>query len=253
MKKLIAGNWKMNGTNAFARSLTEAVASGIGNEPGLLDRCDFLICPPYPYLHTVKSVIDHNHGAIDLGGQDCAVMENGAYTGDVSAEMLADMGCRFVILGHSERRDYHRESNALVRSKAALAHAKGVRTIICVGETEQQRESGQEQSVVSRQLAESLPDGSNAQNTIIAYEPVWAIGTGRTATTEDVAAMHQFIRDNLKERLEDYADMRILYGGSVKPENAGALFEVDHVNGALIGGASLKADQFLGIARAAKA
>ena len=248
MKKLIAGNWKMNGTLAEARKLAQAVAAGVDSV--LLKTCDFVVCPPAPHLGTVGEAL--KGGAVSLGAQDCALTENGAYTGDISASMLADSGCKYVILGHSERRQHHGETDKDVAWKARLAWAQGLVAIICVGETESQRELGLEQAVVGRQLAEALPPAASGQNTVIAYEPVWAIGTGKTATPDDVAAMHSFIRAKLQEQLADSGNMRILYGGSVKPDNALELLAVENVDGALIGGASLKADQYLAIASAAK-
>lgn len=248
-KKLIAGNWKMNGGVESAKSLAAAVAEGIRAERALLDRCDFVICPPFLHLAAVQGVLSGTAAPVALGAQDCAFAESGAYTGDVSAPMLKDFGCSHVILGHSERRQYHKEDNALIAKKAALAHANGLVSIICVGETEAQRAAGKESDVVENQLIESIPTGATAENTVIAYEPVWAIGTGKTATVEDVRSMHAFIRRRLQESLADFAKVRILYGGSVKPDNAKELLAVPDVDGALIGGASLKADQYLAIAR----
>ena len=188
--------------------------------------------------------------AVNIGGQDCSPFDGGAYTGDISANMLKDINCSYVILGHSERRQYYSESNMLVKQKAAMANDAGLTSIICVGETEEQREAGEEQDVVGTQMLESLPDTAKAENIVIAYEPVWAIGTGKTATIEDIAAMHDFIRSKLSEKLENAYKIRILYGGSVKPANATEIFAVNNVNGALIGGASLKAEDFIGIAKA---
>ncbi|MCB9991449.1 MAG: triose-phosphate isomerase [Rhodospirillales bacterium] len=250
MKKLIAGNWKMNGLEAGAVSLIGEIGSKIGAEPEILERCDFLVCPPALHIHVVKHKIDHDHIPVAIGGQDCASTENGAFTGNVSAEMLKDAGCAYVILGHSERRSLHNESSAYINEKAARAHMQGLTAVICVGEQEDERESGNAYDVVAKQLWESVPKVSNAATTVIAYEPVWAIGTGKSATPDDVKAMHAFIREKLQENLAESANMRILYGGSVKPDNAADLFKVDNVDGALIGGASLKADQFLGIAQA---
>lgn len=250
-KKLIAGNWKMNGTLEGAANLAAAVSDGLRAERGLLDRCDFVVCPPFLHLAAAQEVLKAAAAPVALGAQDCAFAESGAYTGDVSAPMLKDFGCRYVILGHSERRQYHNESNDLIAKKAALAHASGLVAIICVGETEAQRAAGEESDVVENQLNESIPAGSTAENTVIAYEPVWAIGTGKTATVEDVRSMHAFIRRRLQESLADSAKVRILYGGSVKPDNAKELLAVPDVDGALIGGASLKADQYLAIARGA--
>jgi len=249
MKKLIAGNWKMNGTGASAASLITDIGVMIGKDKALVDHCDFLVCPAFVHISTVKSTIDYDHIPVWVGAQDCSAQENGAYTGEISADMLKYMGCSHVILGHSERRALHHETNAAVNAKAARAHLHDLVSIICVGESEEQREQGQEFDVVGAQLAESLTEGATAANTVIAYEPVWAIGTGKSATPDDVKAMHGFIRDKLQEMLADGAEVRILYGGSVKPDNAGALFKIDNVDGALIGGASLTAEQFIGIAK----
>lgn len=240
MKKLIAGNWKMNGTQDSARALIEQIETGI--TPEIAAACDFVICPPFPYLSTaVKQV-----ATIAVGGQDCSFYNNGAYTGDVSASMLNDIGCTYVILGHSERRQYFHETDEGVATKAANAHAAGLITIICVGETEAEREQGRQESVVAEQLKGSLPKGWTAENTVIAYEPVWAIGTGKTATAQDIAAMHAFIRTQLGSDTT-----RILYGGSMKPGNAAEILATPNVDGGLIGGASLKAEDFLSIAKAA--
>jgi triosephosphate isomerase len=250
MKKLIAGNWKMNGTLAAGQALVKGVLEGLSADASLLEHCDFVVCPPFVHLPVMNYALQKS--AVALGGQDCALTEDGAYTGDISAAMLKDIGCAYVILGHSERRQHHGETDKEVAAKAKLAHARGLITIICAGETEAEREQGREKEVVGRQLKEAIPSCATAQNTVIAYEPVWAIGTGKTATPDDVAAMHRFIRESLKEQLADSAQMRILYGGSVKPDNAAALMAVEHVDGALIGGASLKADQYLAIAGAVK-
>ena len=248
MKKLIAGNWKMNLTGGTAGSLIWEIEAKIQASEGILDRCDFVVCPPYVYLDTVKSKCK----SAALGGQDCSEKANGAFTGDISAVMLKDVGAKYVILGHSERRQYHHEADDLVALKAQAANKEGLITIICVGETESERERGQQNDIVARQLEMSLPPGVTAENTVIAYEPVWAIGTGKTATADDIGAMHGFIRSKLNDKFADGAQMRILYGGSVKPSNAGEIFAVQDVNGALIGGASLKADDFMGIALAAR-
>ncbi len=246
MKKLIAGNWKMNGTLADAAALTNDVEAKIGAEAGILDRCDFVVCPPFLHLGAVKAGLK----ACALGAQDCSEKSNGAFTGDISAPMLKDMDAKYVILGHSERRQYHKEPDTLIAEKAFAANNSGLITIICVGETDAERERKQQNDIVAAQLFKSLPEGASAKNTVIAYEPVWAIGTGKTATAADIADMHAFIRGKLTEKLADGADVRILYGGSVKPANAAEIFAVADVNGALIGGASLKADDFLGIAKA---
>lgn len=244
MKKLIAGNWKMNGDLSSAVSLIDGIESKIAQDSELLSRCDFVVCPPFVHLATVKPHLK----ACALGAQDVSEKVNGAVTGDVSAAMLGNLGAHYVILGHSERRQFHKESDELVASKALAAHAHGLMTIICVGETESEREAGRQNEVVATQLKGSLPAGTSHKNTVIAYEPVWAIGTGKTATAEDIHAMHAFIRGKLAETLADAPNIRILYGGSVKPSNAAEIFGVENVNGALIGGASLKPEDFLGIA-----
>ncbi len=229
----------MNGDLGAALTLTRDIVAGV--DDALLQKCDFLVCPPFVHLARVRA----NLGAdpkIMLGAQDCSERDNGAFTGDISAAMLADCGCGAVILGHSERRQHHGETNALVAAKAAMAHRAGMVAVICVGESEAERGLSQHFDVVAAQLSESIPAGAAADNTVIAYEPVWAIGTGKTATPEDVRAMHEFIRKKV-------GNLRILYGGSVKPDNAAALFATENVDGALIGGASLKAEQYLSIAK----
>lgn len=240
----------MNGTIGSARTLAEGIVDGLAQAPELARNCDFAVFPPALHLFVVNQVIEHNHAPVDLGGQDCAAFANGAYTGEISAAMLADYHCKYVILGHSERRHVLGESNKDVKAKAEMAHKAGLTAIICVGETAGERDSGMENEVVEGQLSGSLPDSATAENTVIAYEPVWAIGTGKVATAEDVRAMHRFIRDRLKEKLADSVNLRILYGGSVKPDNAAEIMAVENVDGALIGGASLEAGSFLGIARA---
>ncbi len=247
MKNLIAGNWKMNGTMSEAITLAQNIVQAIQNEVELLKKNDFLVCPPFHHIVPVQAELSM---AVSIGAQDCSPFSNGAYTGDVSAEMVKDVNCSHVILGHSERRQYYVESNLMVRQKAMVAHEQDLTAIICVGETEEQREAGQEQEVVATQMLESLPETATAENTVIAYEPVWAIGTGKTATTDDIAAMHDFIRGKLAEKIDNAASVRLLYGGSVKPANAAEIFAVNNVNGALIGGASLKAEDFIGIAKA---
>tara|TARA_R110002072_G_scaffold299234_1_gene474246 strand:- start:98 stop:856 length:759 start_codon:yes stop_codon:yes gene_type:complete len=249
MKKLIAGNWKMNGTAEQGTELVSAIAEGLRTHSALHESCDFLVCPPAVYISVIKGIASKNN--ILCGAQDCSAHENGAYTGEVAAPMVKGVGCSHVILGHSERRQYHNESNELVAVKAKAAHEAGLIAIICVGETEAERDANVQDAVVGRQVIESLPRGANAQNTVIAYEPVWAIGTGKTASVDDVAKMHSFIRAKLQEHLADSQNMRILYGGSMKPENAEELLATPNVDGGLIGGASLKADQFLAIGLAA--
>lgn len=248
MKKLIAGNWKMNGDAKAAEALVTGVEEAIAAAPGVLERCDFVVCPPFvhiPMVHDKASVVA-------VGGQDCSRHVSGAYTGDTSPAMLKDVGASYVILGHSERRQYQNEGDELVAAKAKCANEAGLVTIICVGETDAEREANLQESVVGGQLERSIPEGASAENTVIAYEPVWAIGTGKTATPEDIRAMHGFIREKLSEKLADGGKVRILYGGSVKPSNAAEIFAVPDVNGALIGGASLKTADFMGIAEAVK-
>ena len=250
MKKLIAGNWKMNGSLGQAEELVSSIAAKIQEQPSITDSYEFLVCPPFLYMSAVKDICA-KHG-ISFGAQDCSVHEAGAYTGEISAQMIADCGGAYVILGHSERRQYHGETSALVAQKAKAAHDAGLVAVICVGETESDRDAGKENEIVGAQLKASLLEGANAENTVVAYEPVWAIGTGKTASSDDVANMHSFICAQLKEQLADSKNLRILYGGSMKPENAHALLSTPHVDGGLIGGASLKAEQFVGIAIAAQ-
>jgi len=242
VRPLIAGNWKMHGTLAEAAALADGVragAAGLGAE--------LLVCPPFPYLHLVAG-----GGGVAVGGQDCHAAAKGAHTGDVSAAMLRDVGAGFVILGHSERRADHAESDATVRAKAEAALAAGLTPIICVGESEAQRLAGEAEAVVTGQLDGSLPEGFAAAGGVVAYEPVWAIGTGRTPTEPDIAAIHAAIRANLVGRFSAAGQgLRILYGGSVKPGNATAILALPHVDGALVGGASLVAADFLAIAAAA--
>ncbi|MFC7332055.1 triose-phosphate isomerase [Rhodocista pekingensis] len=243
-RPLIAGNWKMNGLRAdgtalardLAGRLTAAGAAGF----------DLLVCPPATLLHAVGEVLAGS--GVALGGQDCHAAEKGAHTGDVSAWMLADLGCSHVIVGHSERRHDHGEDDATVRAKAAAAHKAGLTAIICVGETEAERDAGDAETVVARQLEGSIPQGASAADTVIAYEPVWAIGTGRTPTVADIAAMHGMIRHRLHGLVASPDSVRILYGGSMKPGNAAEIMAVADVDGGLVGGASLKADDFWQIA-----
>jgi len=242
-RKLIAGNWKMNGLKAEGLQLASDLAGrlqGAGAVP-----FDMLVCPPFPLLFPVGEAIKGS--PLALGGQDCAPKQKGAHTGDTSPAMLKDAGCAYAIVGHSERRQDHGESDAVVAAKAAAAHEEGLVAIVCVGETWAEREAGKAQEVVGRQIAGSLPAGATAANTVVAYEPVWAIGTGKVATPQDVKDMHAFIRKELQARLPDADSVRILYGGSVKPDNAVELLATDNVDGALVGGASLKADDFWAI------
>ncbi|SOC38858.1 triosephosphate isomerase [Rhizobium subbaraonis] len=243
---LVAGNWKMNGTRA---SLNEIKAMAEGVKGALSEKVEALICPPVTLLYVSTALCDDS--PLLIGAQDCHHKVSGAHTGDVSAEMIADCFGTHVIVGHSERRTDHGESDALVRAKAEAAHAAELVAIVCIGETEAERRAGRTLDVLKTQLAGSVPDGAAAENTVIAYEPVWAIGTGLTPTTADVAEAHAFMREELKARFgEEGAKMRILYGGSVKPGNAKELMAVANVDGALVGGASLKSDDFLAIYRA---
>jgi triosephosphate isomerase len=240
---LIAGNWKMNGVRA---SLTEAqaVAAGLAAMNG--PRPDVVICPPATLLMAMSEALRDT--GIFTGGQDCSPAAGGAHTGDVSAPMLADAGATFVIVGHSERRTDHGETDALVNAKAVAAWGAGLTPIVCVGETRAEREAGRAEAVVERQLAASIPDAAAREAVVIAYEPVWAIGTGLTPTDADVAAMHAAIRALLTTRFgEAGKGIRILYGGSLKPANAGEILHIPDVNGGLVGGASLLSNDFLGI------
>jgi triosephosphate isomerase len=244
IRPLVAGNWKMNG---LAAMLGEArrVRDRLG-EAGFAADVDAMICPPATLIAPLAR--EAQGSRLRVGAQDCHAAASGAHTGDISAEMLKDAGASAVIVGHSERRADHGERNRDVKAKAAAAHRAGLVAIVCVGETAGERRAGLTLAVVGRQLAGSLPDKVTAADTVIAYEPVWAIGTGLTPTTGDVAEVHGFLRGALVERLgAEGRAMRLLYGGSVKPDNARALMAVENVNGALVGGASLKADDFLAI------
>ncbi len=245
IRSLIAGNWKMNGV---ASSLAEiaSIKAAIGDNPGV----EIAVCPPATLIS--RAVAATSGSPIRIGGQDCHAKPKGAHTGDVAAEMLADAGAVLVIVGHSERRSDHGEDDAMVRAKAEAAWRAGLTAILCVGETEQERRAGRALDVVAAQIAGSVPEGATASNLVIAYEPVWAIGTGLTPTGGDIAEMHSHVRKQLSKRFPSEAgSMRILYGGSVKPDNAAEIFAVDGVNGALVGGASLKAADFLAIVAAA--
>jgi triosephosphate isomerase len=250
MRKLIAGNWKMSCYGGEAIELTEQINAGLDANPDLGLDAELLICPPYLYTGIVQSVLGSVSDVL-VGAQDCAVNENGAHTGDISASMLADAGCEFVILGHSERRQNHEESDDLIAEKTEHAFSASLKVILCVGETETERDAGKAEDIVGAQIDNANFEGADSNKVVIAYEPVWAIGTGKTASIDDVKSMHGFIRSKLQEKLAYGSDIRILYGGSVKPDNAKALLSVPNVNGALIGGASLKAESFLAIAEAA--
>ncbi len=244
-RPLVAGNWKMNGLKASAGELGKIV-QGAG---GLWPKVELMICPPVTLILTFALAALGSR--VQIGAQDCHAEPSGAFTGDISAEMLADLGCSAVIVGHSERRTLHKETDAEVLAKAKAAWRAGLMAIVCIGETQAERQAGQTLDVLGRQLAGSLPDGVTAANLVIAYEPVWAIGTGLTPTAADVAQAHQFIRTRMADRHGPAGQaVRILYGGSVKPSNARELMGVANVDGALVGGASLKADDFLGIASA---
>jgi triosephosphate isomerase len=243
VKALVAGNWKMNGVKASKKEVAALAKRLAGTQK---PDCDVLICPPATIISTLKDAAKGSK--IAIGGQDCHAKESGAHTGDISAEMLKDAGASHVIVGHSERRADHGETDAAVRAKAEAAHRAGLTAIVCVGETEAERDAGATLKVIRGQLKGSLPDGAMAKTTVIAYEPVWAIGTGRTPTPDDVAKVHAAIRKALEARFgAEGTKMRILYGGSVKPANAKELMAVPNVNGALVGGASLKAEDFWGI------
>lgn len=243
IKPLAAGNWKMNGAKASKKELA-ALARKIGGKKK--PACDVLICPSATLIAAFRDAAKGTK--IAIGGQDCHAKASGAHTGDISAEMLKDAGAAYVIVGHSERRADHGETDAVVKAKAEAAHRAGLVAIVCVGETEAERDAGQTLAIIKGQLKGSLPDAATAKTTVIAYEPVWAIGTGRTPTTDDVAKVHAAIRKSLEARFgAEGARMRILYGGSVKPSNAAELMGIANVNGALVGGASLKADDFWGI------
>jgi triosephosphate isomerase len=239
-KPLIAGNWKMNGLRAALAEI-EAVKAGIAGVG-----CDVAICPPATLIH--DAVEAASGSALLIGGQDCHPAVSGAHTGDISAEMIADCGGKLVLVGHSERRADHGEDDGLVRSKAEAAWRAGLLAVVCIGESEAHRRSGQTYEVIDGHVAGSMPLGATAANLVVAYEPVWAIGTGLTPSDDDIQAAHAHIRKRLGERFGKEADgIRILYGGSVKPTNADTILALPDVDGALVGGASLKATDFLGI------
>ena len=240
---LVAGNWKMNGLAASEAELARII-SGSKDFAG---KAELMVCPPATLVAAFAGAA--RGSPVLIGAQDCHAESKGAHTGDISAEMLADAGARAVIVGHSERRADHHETDAQVRAKAQAAWRAGLTAIVCVGEQRAEREAGKTLQIVGRHLDESLADGATGANLVVAYEPVWAIGTDLTPTAADVAEVHAFIRERLNKRLASQAgSVRILYGGSVKPDNAKQLLTVPNVNGALVGGASLKAADFLGIA-----
>lgn len=249
VRPLIAGNWKMNGLKA---SMSEFEAM-LRSAPEALEKADLLVCPPVTLLSAfagrASSFGQEGRTVVTVGAQDCHTKASGAHTGDVAAEMLADAGATAIIVGHSERRADHGETDAVVREKALAAWRAGLTAIVCIGETQAERDAGKTLDVCGTQLQGSLPDDCTSGNLIVAYEPVWAIGTGLTPTAGDVEQVHKFIRQHLNQRFRNEGpSIRILYGGSVKPSNAKELMAVPNVNGALVGGASLKAADFLAIA-----
>jgi triosephosphate isomerase len=245
MRQLIAGNWKMHGLRsalgeirAVDRSLADAPAYPV-----------VMVCPPATLIAEAAKAVEG--GRVGIGAQDCHAEASGAFTGDISAEMLRDAGATYVIAGHSERRQYHGESNADVAAKAAAATRAGLTAIVCVGESEKERDAKKAVPVVTAQLAKSIPAGMTAKHLVVAYEPIWAIGTGRTPTVAQIAEMHAAVRAGLVKRFDaEAATIRILYGGSVKPSNAAEILAIKDVDGALVGGASLKASDFIAIIRA---
>ncbi|MDR4127252.1 triose-phosphate isomerase [Yanghanlia caeni] len=242
-KRLVIGNWKMHGDTAFNTELLTALRTGIGSAP----QCEVAVCVPFPYLYQTRSLLEGS--GVTWGGQDVSQHEKGAYTGEVAAAMLADFGCRWALVGHSERRSYHGESDTVVAAKAAAALAAGITPVVCVGETLQEQEAGHTHAVIDRQLAPVLALGADSvAKLVIAYEPVWAIGTGRTATPEQAQEVHALIRQRLREA--GAPQVRVLYGGSVKAANAASLFAMPDIDGALVGGAALMASEFLSIAAA---
>ncbi len=242
-KRLVIGNWKMHGDTAFNSELLAGLRAGIGETP----HCDVAVCVPFPYLYQTRSLLEST--GVSWGAQDVSEHEKGAYTGEVAASMLADFACRWVLVGHSERRSYHGESDSAVAAKAAAALAAGITPVVCVGETLQEQEAGNTHAVIDRQLAPVLALGAEAvAKLVIAYEPVWAIGTGRTATPEQAQDVHAFIRQRLQSI--GAPQVRVLYGGSVKASNAASLFAMADIDGALVGGAALVASEFLSIAAA---
>ncbi|MGB8901123.1 MAG: triose-phosphate isomerase [Methylocella sp.] len=243
-RPLVAGNWKMNG---LRESLNEAASICKAVAAGGAGRAEIVVCPPATLLMAVTAICEGTK--VGVGGQDCHAEASGAFTGDISAEMLKDAGATYVILGHSERRAGHHETNEQVRAKAKAALRAGLMAIVCVGETRAERDAGGALAIVGKQLASSITDNSPPGRIVIAYEPVWAIGTGFTPTPQDIAEMHGFIRERMNQHLPGQgANLRILYGGSVNPANAAELLSVEDVDGALVGGASLSSAEFMAIA-----
>jgi len=248
LRPLIAANWKMNGLKAEGTALAAAVAAKAA-AGGTALAADILICPPATLVALVGETLAGS--PVRLGGQDCSPQAPGAFTGDIAAVMLKDLGCSAVIVGHSERRGSCGETDAIVHAKAEAALAEGLTAIICVGETAAERDAGTAQDVVGAQVLGSVPETADAQTLVVAYEPVWAIGSGRIPTLDDIAAMHRHLRTLLARKLATGADVRILYGGSVKPSNAAEILAIPDVDGALVGGASLNAEDFWAIVAAA--
>ncbi len=245
---LVAGNWKMNGNAQSSRNLASEICQYLNQTPKILDACEFLCCPPTLYFLSVRDICSGS--PVSLGAQDCSAEGQGAHTGDISADMIAGEGASYVILGHSERRADHNETSGEVSNKAQVANKHNLMPIICIGETLEERVAGRAMDIVAEQLKASVPNDLTADDFCIAYEPVWAIGSGQAASEDDVKEMHAFIRQTLSEMVDNADTIRILYGGSVKPDNASSLSNVANVNGFLIGGASLKADSFVGIGKA---
>jgi triosephosphate isomerase (TIM) len=244
VRPMVAGNWKMNGLTG---SLGEIVAMRSAADGGMVGATELVVCPPATLLSHASGLL--RGGSVALGAQDCHTQVSGAFTGDISAPMLKDIGCAYVIVGHSERRAGHGETDSIVRAKAAAAVRAGLRAIVCIGETLAEREEGLAVTIVGAQTTSSLPPGADPRSIVVAYEPVWAIGTGHTPTPADVAEMHHAIRGWLRNFYNEEGDsVRILYGGSVKPANAKEFLHLPNVDGALVGGASLKASDFLAIA-----
>lgn len=244
--KLIVGNWKMNGLTADSRERASALVKLMKSHKAI--PFHMVLCPPATMLGVVAAALKGSD--IQFGGQDCHDQASGAFTGNISAPMLKDAGCSYVILGHSERRQLHKESSEMIAAKAKSAHAAGLRAIICVGELDSERAAGNADKVVSDQLRLSVPETATSENTVIAYEPVWAIGTGKTASHDDIRHMHALIRTKISAKIGKGAWLPILYGGSVKAGNAGEILHLANVDGVLVGGASLKADEFWAIAKA---
>ncbi len=247
IRPLVAGNWKMHGRRAVGLELAADLARRARRAAAAEIRCEVVICPPATLLAAIADAVADS--PVRVGAQDCHWLESGAHTGDVSAAMLADTGCRYVILGHSERRTDYGETDEIVRKKAEAAHAAGLVAIICIGETEAQRALGETLTVVERQFRNSLPAAAAAENTVVAYEPVWAIGTGKVPTSPEIGVVHDHLRSLARRGVGSGERLRLLYGGSVKPGNAVEILGIGNVDGALVGGASLSAEDFWAIAR----